>query len=89
MLPKADEPHQIPSGYWKIAAIQQEDGIDVAAFIMDQYTARSANFCAHRVTVDAVEQKSGLDFFSGLPNGLEEQIERGAGLLNQRLGCDN
>jgi len=26
------EPHQIPSGYWKIVAIQQDDGLDVAAF---------------------------------------------------------
>ena len=89
MLPKADEPHQIPSGYWKIVAIQQDDGIDVAAFIMDQDTARNANFCAHRATVDSVEQRSGLDFFSGLPNGLEEQIERGEGLLLHRLGCGN
>jgi DNA/RNA endonuclease G (NUC1) len=56
---------------------------------MEQETPRSANFCAHRVTVDVVEKRSGLDFFSALPNGAEEQVESGAGLLNQRLGCNN
>jgi endonuclease G len=87
MLPKSDEPHQIPSGYWKVVAIQKDDGIDVAAFIMEQETARNANYCAHRVTVDTVEQRSGLDFFAALPDGAEEQVVRVAGLLNQRLGC--
>ena len=86
-LPKADEPHRLPSGYWKIVAVEREEGIDVAAFIMDQSTPRNDDFCEHRVTVDEVEKRSSLNFFSALEDSLEVQIEGSPGALLGRLGC--
>lgn len=86
-LPSADEDHRVPSGYWKIVAIQSGDSLEVAAFVMEQETARHANFCDFRTTVDAVEQRSGLDFFRDLPPEREGPVESAAGALLPRLGC--
>lgn len=86
-LPRADEPHRIPSGYWKIVSVQQGDTIEVAAFIMDQDTPRGDHFCDHLTTVDEVEQRSGLDFFAALDDSLENEMEQAQGALAARLGC--
>ena len=77
----------MPSGYWKILAIEQAGSIKVQAFIMDQDTPRSANYCAHRTTVDAVEARSGLDFFHELRASKQAPLESGAGTLRVELGC--
>jgi endonuclease G, mitochondrial len=57
-LPKADEPHRVPSGYWKVVALA--DG-RAAAFIFDQMTPRGGSFCDHLVTIVTVETQSKLD----------------------------
>jgi endonuclease G len=44
-LPHADEPHEVPSGYWKVVAVAQASGIEAAAFILEQDTPRNATFC--------------------------------------------
>jgi len=85
-LPGADEPHRVPSGYWKIVAIQDGSTISATAFIFDQDTPRSANMCDHVETVDTVEQRSGLDFFQALPDAAETALERASSLTNE-LGC--
>ncbi len=41
-LPKADEPHQVPSGYFKI--VYNSKG-EAAAFMMDQTTPWNMDFC--------------------------------------------
>ena len=77
-LPKADEPHVIPSGYWKIVALNVENdpsALLVSAFIFDQDTPRNADIKSGQVTVDEVEARSGLDFFSELPDDIENRIE--------------
>lgn len=68
-LPQANEPHIVPSGYWKIIA-DWDRGTDVrvAAFIMTQNVARNADIEDFVVTVADVEQRSGLTFFGELPN---------------------
>jgi endonuclease G len=86
-LPAADEDHRVPSGYWKVVAIQSGDTAVVAAFIMEQETPRGDNFCAHRTTVDEIEQRSGLDLFRDLPPDKETALESSAGPLAVRLGC--
>lgn len=77
MLPNADEAHQIPSGYWKIVAVQSyvNQPILLVGFIFDQETARGAKFGDHLATVNDIEARSGLDFFWQLPDQLEETIE--------------
>lgn len=77
-LPGADEPHQIPSGYWKIVCVlPTEDAslMKVAAFIFDQETPRRSAISNHLVTVDQVEARSGLDFMHELPPELELKVE--------------
>jgi endonuclease G len=88
-LPKADESHQVPSGYWKIVAIESAGEMTVAAFFFDQETARNKDICDHLTTVDEIESKSSLDFFWELEDTLEEQIESGGegGTLASELGC--
>lgn len=88
-LPGADEPHQVPSGYWKIVALDGSDGVRVVAVVMEQDTPRGADYCDHRASVDEVEARSGLDFFWELEDGREDALEAGDGSesLAGRLGC--
>lgn len=77
-LPRADEPHKVPSGHWKIVVVETAEELAAAAFIFDQETRRSARVIDHLVTIDEVERRSGLDFLWELPDGVEEQVEGGA-----------
>jgi endonuclease G len=74
-LPHADEPHKVPSGYWKIVAIPQGKSLKLAAFIFDQETPREASVLDHVVTVREVEDRSGLSFFRLLPQETQDRIE--------------
>ena len=78
-LPNADEPHKVPSGYWKIVVVEESGKIHSAAFIMDQDTARDSKVLDHLVSVDEVEKRSGLDFFWELQDDQEEGVESGVG----------
>ncbi len=77
-LPNADEPHTIPSGYWKIVCVQESaipSSIKAASFILDQETKRNAKVITHLTTIDSVEVRSGLDFLWELPDDVEDTIE--------------
>lgn len=75
-LPEADEEHRVPSGYWKIVAVYAEGNLRSAAFIMDQHTPYSSPLMDHLVTVDEVEERSGLDFFWILGENRQNRLER-------------
>lgn len=78
LLPKADEPHKVPSGYWKIIFFQQgktSQTIRVASFIFDQETPRRSKLLDHLSTINDIEQRSGLDFLWEIPDEEEERIE--------------
>lgn len=62
-LPRADERHRVPSGYWKVIATA--DG-RMAAFIMDTGASRSLDHCDTRVTLDEVEYRTRLLLFPRL-----------------------
>ncbi len=82
-LPGADEPHRIPSGYWKIVAVGEAEkpaSVKAAAFILLQSTPTGVNFRTYIVTIDEVEQRSGLDFFRELPDAVEDTLESQAGV---------
>jgi endonuclease G len=74
-LPHCDEVHQVPSGFWKIVAVDDFGALRVAAFIMEQNTARTSPVIDHLETVDTVEQRTGLDFFWELPDVQESALE--------------
>lgn len=86
-LPNADEPHVIPSGYWKIVAVQEGNTVKLAGFILDQETPRGANSCSGLTTVDNIEQRTGLAFFHALPKERQAALERETGTLAPVLGC--
>lgn len=87
-LPEADEPHRVPSGYFKVVAIREVERIEVVAFVVDQDTPGQRSHCEHRVSVDEVERRSGWDLFVGLPDSQEIALESELGTLGSRLGCD-
>lgn len=76
-MPKADERHRVPSGYWKVLITQ--DG-RLAAFIMDTAAPRALDHCATRVTLDEVELRSRLGMFPRL-------AKRSFTDLAPELGC--
>lgn len=76
-LPMADEPHKVPSGYWKVVAAA--DG-RVAAFVFDQDTPRAADYCDHMEPLAALEQRVGLDILGNVSGGQ-------AGSLSAGLAC--
>ena len=78
-LPEADEPHVIPSGYWKIVALNvenQPEDLLVSAFIFDQDTPKNATIKSGQKTVDEIESRSGLNFFIDLADDIEDEIEQ-------------
>ncbi len=76
-LPRADEPHRVPSGYWKI--VMTEDG-RLSSFVMEGGLARGAPHCGQRAPVETIEQRSGLRFFPDL-------ARRNFRSLDAHLGC--
>lgn len=88
-LPNSNEPHVIPSGYWKIIATFEEGEYWSAAFILDQSTPMSTSHCTGAVTIADVERRSGLDFYTELGIANEVDIEEGTNDLVPWLGCDD
>ncbi len=78
LLPNCDEAHAVPSGFWKIVAVVEGDVLHAAAFVMDQDTARSALVAAQVTTIDAIERRSGLEFFWQLTDVEQAALEAGA-----------
>ena len=74
-LPKADEPHKVPSGYWKVVVSISGKEVKYAAFIMNQESKRRDTVVSKAVSVDEVEKRSGLDFFWELPDAEEAKTE--------------
>ncbi len=74
-LPGADEPHTLPSGYWKVIASEGA----ASAFIMDQQTPRDSAYCTHLVSIAEVEARSGLRLYPRRQTGFEP--------LDRQLGC--
>ncbi|MGR3174779.1 MAG: DNA/RNA non-specific endonuclease [Candidatus Scalindua sp.] len=76
-LPKADEPHKVPSGYWKIIIVEGDSihSLNAASFIFDQDTPRSDKVINHLCTINEIEERSGLNFLHELNDDTEEEIE--------------
>lgn len=86
-LPKADEPHRVPSGYWKIVAVQTTNGIRLAGFYMDQETPRNVRYCNQTRTVEEIEKVSGLKFFPALADAQRQAMIGTPSHLKSDLGC--
>ena len=77
-LPGADEPHKVPSGFWKVVAL--ENG-KMAGFIFDQELDRDANHCDQIEPLQEIERRSGLNLFPNAP------LSWGSQELGSDLGC--
>ncbi len=86
-LPKAKRDHSVPSGYWKIIAVQAGNAIRTAGFIFHQETARNANYCNYHKTVGEIEERTKLTFFTKLSKEAHDQIAGEEGNLLNALGC--
>lgn len=75
-MPKADERHRVPSGYWKV--VMTGDG-RASAFIFGQNTPRNADYCTKRATLSEVELRARLML---RPWGLVQPAN-----LDSELGC--
>lgn len=65
----------IPDSYYKIIADESGQELRVLAFIMDKDCPPYTRLKSHLVSVDDIEAKTGLDFFSDLPDETEAELE--------------
>ena len=78
-MPKADELHKVPSGYWKIIIVQDQKSpylIKAVGYIFEQESPGDAKLTDHQASIDDIEARSRLDFLSELPDGIESNVER-------------
>lgn len=73
-MPGADEPHIVPSAYYKI--VYDKAG-NAAAFYMEQSTQRQTNFCTKTIQLDALQSKLKYTLPALKPNSV----------VLKRLGC--
>jgi endonuclease G len=73
-LPKADEPHQVPSGYFKVIYNMKGESV---SFFMPQSMARSADYCSAKKSLDKISTRVKFK----LPNFSESDS------LLQMIGC--
>ncbi len=75
IMPKADEYHKIPSGYWMIISVLQDKKVKSLGFIFDQNTPRKSELKSHLATINDIEKRAKLDFFRELDDKEEWRIE--------------
>ena len=83
-LPKADEYHRIPSGYWKVIAIIEGNQAYTVAFAFDQDIDREADFCDQIVPLRAIEDEINLALMdkANIQNQIDSQR------VAEKLGCE-
>lgn len=87
-LPRANEGHQVPSGYFKVVATISSSGfVRAAGFIMEQDSQRQDNFCSKETTINEIEQRTGLNIFPGFSYSKERAVESNLGGIGSGLGC--
>jgi len=65
---------RIPDAFYK-AVYAETSPQGMVAFVLPHEGTQAA-FCAFVTNVDAVEEMTGLNFFSALPDGIETNLER-------------
>lgn len=87
-LPRANERHTVPSGYFKVVMTISSSGwIEASGFIMEQDSGRRDNFCAKEVTINEIENRTGLNLMPSLPNYIEYSVEGRLGGMTSEMGC--
>lgn len=79
-LPGTTKDHRVPSGYWKVVAVQDGNSTRASSFFFEQETPRGINYCTKRMPLDDVEVRAKLKLFPRLK-------QRNFGSLDKDLGC--
>ncbi|PJI42191.1 DNA/RNA non-specific endonuclease [Ferrovibrio sp.] len=87
-LPNATRQHVVPSGYWKVVAVDENGILKSAAFIMHQDAKRNDDYCNNLVTISDVEERSGLELFPNLSRAKRKALAESAGELVDGVGCE-
>lgn len=68
---------EIPDAFYKIYAVPGNQGQapQLLAFIMPQNVRGKESLLKYTVSVDKVEEETGLDFFAALPDDVEQRVE--------------
>jgi endonuclease G len=66
---------EIPDAFYRIFARADNRELRLLAFVVPQEVRGDEPLDRYVVTVDEIEQRTGLDFFSGLEDGWEEKNE--------------
>lgn len=75
LLPFADESHIVPSGFWKIVCFGTPSDPDISAFLIPHEGFSSNDPTDYVVSINKIEEATGLDFFWQLSEPIEEQFE--------------
>ncbi len=65
----------IPSHYYKIIVDENDEQLRVLAFLIEQHCPPYTRIKTRLVSVDEIEKRTGLDFFSNLPLANQSQLE--------------
>lgn len=68
---------RVPDGCYKVLLDEGQYGWEALAFLMPQSPLDDATLGLYMTSVDEVERQTGLDFFSELPDDIEDKLERG------------
>jgi endonuclease G len=90
-LPRADEAHVVPSGYWKVISVEVKEGFIFSAVVIPQsHKAGSETFCGYgkETSIDDIELATRLNLFPELSSKDEKVIEpdKGGEVL-PLMGC--
>ena len=80
LLPGADEPHVVPTGYWMIVYMDDAGSPQICAFAVPQVLPESYETEDFITTVDEIEAMTGLDFLSRLGDVIENSAEDRSGV---------
>jgi endonuclease G, mitochondrial len=74
-LPNADEPHIIPSHFWKVIICEKGSKVKIASYLFPQSVSRSDSFFDYWASIDEIEERSGFNVIWNLSEGLNVQLE--------------
>jgi endonuclease G len=69
-----EEAVSVPARFFKVVAREGREGITVLAFLMENRPS-GKSLREYLVPIDRVEALSGIDFFPGLPEAQQQQLE--------------
>ena len=77
--------YQIPNGYWKIIAFEENNQLKIASFLFPQNTDRKDSHCKYKSNLKKIEEITNLEFF--LQDNVNDKNTADSEYLLQKIGC--